>query len=225
MSRQGQFFQWQSKTTLSTAIQILAVLTPLFLLLGAIGITIYVMGKHTAKPAPATAPSWTYNIIADRVYSGPALNSEDIYPLLANTVQWGALSVHYPYHWIHFFEERLGGQTLTIQSDRNSPSGIHIQAETADNDTNVQQSAEKFLKRLRFNTSSFEPVYITTEQGVMYSVRYLSQTNVPMIGHFVFVRHNNTLYRIIQFSQEKYSTEYTALFKAILEALEFNTDS
>jgi len=59
----------------------------------------------------------------------------------------------------------------------------------------------------------------------MCTVRYISETDIPMIGKFIFVLHNQTLYRIIQFSQEKFTCEYTVIFKAIVETIEFNNVS
>jgi hypothetical protein len=221
MTKTKHFSKWHRTKWMRIWLEILAIIAPLLFLILALTTVIFIF-RDRNQPEQ-TEPEWKDSIIADRVFSGNDLASDVFYTILTTKLTWANLSLYYPSNWIHFFEKRYGGKTLTIRPNGAPSYGMHIQLKILDNDTQLLAYNSQFLEHLNFNTDNLRELKFRDAQAYQLDTRYMACTNIPMITRFIFIKKNKMFLRIIIFAKEQTFAHKYTLFQAILDSISFST--
>lgn len=218
MKESGTFFGWNNRPQLKVILELAVILAPVLIVLFTLSMLFFLFRSRPEQLKQLDDQRTNYMI--DRIYSAPHIPSDEYLQALTSYLHWDTISINYPDSWIHFFEKKIGGRALTIQPSVDASTGIHLQNLGRDNDGSIQ-SEQQFLNAIGMSSSTPETINIGGEDARLYPVSYLTQFRKPMSGYFIFVQHDQSVYRIVVFYRTAYAAYFDSLYRSILSTLSF----
>ncbi|MDX9703117.1 MAG: hypothetical protein RBU23_08755 [Candidatus Auribacterota bacterium] len=213
---------WKSKKGRRIFFDIACIIVPLTVILGLL-LLLHGLFSGKKESTEEMLRGWKKGVIAQRVFNARTVSAEVFLPILRNEVRWGAISVRFPYSWVHFFENRFGGRTLSLQESLDSNYGMHIQIEHVFKDTgSIFEFGASFLKNIGLYPQAHGEIDFLQAQGHLFFMRYTTREGIVMSSLFLFIRKENYLIKIIAYSPDSVYLARKSLFDAILTTIQWD---